>query len=77
MLIKGIDTNDQAGYSVSSAGDVDGDGLDDIIIGANQATSDSGFNVGESYLVFGATLTAAGAGNGEIDLAASLRAKGS
>lgn len=56
------------GWSVSTAGDVDGDGLADIIVGA------FGANVlaGRSYLVYGSAIAAAGApdGGGTIDLAA-------
>jgi hypothetical protein len=33
--LDGIDANDQSGYSVSGAGDVNGDGFDDVIIGAS------------------------------------------
>ena len=32
--IFGADAGDQSGYSVSSAGDVNGDGFDDLIVGA-------------------------------------------
>ncbi|HMG45938.1 MAG TPA: Ig-like domain-containing protein [Allosphingosinicella sp.] len=43
---------DQAGYSVSSAGDVNGDGYADILIGAN--TSDTSPNsAGWAYVIFG------------------------
>ena len=38
FTINGIDAGDYSGYSVSSAGDVNGDGIDDIIIGADYAT---------------------------------------
>ena len=48
FVINGVDADDQSGFSVSGAGDINGDGLDDILIGANQA--DPG---GASYLVFG------------------------
>ena len=37
------------------AGDVDGDGLADIIIGSDQMNSASGQHVGGAYIVFGAT----------------------
>ncbi len=49
----GIDANDRSGISVSGAGDVNGDGIDDIIIGASGADGRRGSDTGESYVVFG------------------------
>jgi hypothetical protein len=49
FAINGINDSDQSGQSVSGAGDVNGDGIADIIIGAPDANS----QVGESYMVFG------------------------
>ncbi len=43
---------DRAGSSVASAGDVNGDGIDDVIIGADGADS-NGADAGLSYVVFG------------------------
>ena len=34
LSLNGIDQDDRSGGSVSSAGDVNGDGFDDLIIGA-------------------------------------------
>jgi len=50
--ISGVSASDQSGRSVASAGDVNGDGIDDLIIGAFSADS-YGYNTGASYVVFG------------------------
>jgi Ca2+-binding RTX toxin-like protein len=44
--------NDKSGLSVASAGDVNGDGYDDLIIGASSADP-NGSGSGASYVVFG------------------------
>jgi len=56
FVIKGIEINDDSGRSVSGAGDVNGDGIDDVIIGANSADRNGNSYVGESYVVFGSSL---------------------
>ena len=53
FVLKGIDSNDFSGTSVSNAGDVNGDGIDDLIIGADKAYPDGKRDAGESYVVFG------------------------
>ncbi|MCC0175422.1 FG-GAP repeat protein [Waterburya agarophytonicola K14] len=55
FVINGIDRGDFAGYSVSGIGDLNGDRLDDIIIGARSADGkdNSSQSAGESYVVYG------------------------
>jgi Ca2+-binding RTX toxin-like protein len=53
FAINGIAANDFSGWSVSSAGDVNGDGFDDLIIGAFVATPNGFSSAGQSYVVFG------------------------
>jgi hypothetical protein len=56
----GVDAYDGSGYSVSSAGDVNGDGFADLIVGAFGAESAGGANAeGESYVVFGGNFNGA------------------
>ena len=53
------DLSGYSGVSGSGAGDVDGDGLDDIIIGTYRAAPNGVFGAGTSYVVFGKTDTSA------------------
>ncbi|MCF2146774.1 Ig-like domain-containing protein [Desmonostoc muscorum LEGE 12446] len=53
FVINGVDAGDSSGGSVSSAGDINGDGFDDLIIGARRADPNGQFNAGSSYVVFG------------------------
>jgi Ca2+-binding RTX toxin-like protein len=67
FVIQGDAAGDNAGASVSAAGDVNGDGLDDIIVGASQ----SGDGAGKAYVIFGR-----GTGLANIDLSALNPAAG-
>ena len=53
FVINGEDLRDSSGDSVSNAGDVNGDGLDDLIVGAYAADPSSKTNAGRSYVIFG------------------------
>ena len=53
LYIRGDFTADQAGFSVSGAGDVNGDGLDDLLIGA-PLNDHGGSDAGSAYLLYGA-----------------------
>ncbi len=60
FVINGIDDNDLSGSSVSSAGDVNGDGIDDLVIGAFRADPNGNNSAGESYVVFGGSSVGSG-----------------
>ena len=51
-VVHGISEGDRAGRSVSGAGDVNGDGFEDLIIGAPAAGNQY---EGASYIVFGSS----------------------
>ncbi|MEM8662818.1 MAG: hypothetical protein AAGF49_01690, partial [Pseudomonadota bacterium] len=68
VIINGIDPEDVAGWQVSSAGDVDGDGLDDILMGAWEGDLAGEEDAGEAYLITGAAIAEAARGDGVINL---------
>jgi hypothetical protein len=51
--IDGAAAGDQAGKAVAGAGDVNGDGLDDVIVGAPTAAEHGRLGSGSAYLVYG------------------------
>src|SRR5262245_61696227 len=74
FIVHGQDASDDSGKSVSSAGDINGDGFDDLLIGAFHADGPANTRhyAGDSYVIFGH----AGAFAAEIDLAAVAAGNG-
>ncbi|MEX2648191.1 MAG: Ig-like domain-containing protein, partial [Alphaproteobacteria bacterium] len=73
VAIVSVESADESGFSVSSAGDVNGDGFDDLIVGARfaDAAGNAKDSAGESYVIFGGDFTGAVTHQG-TDLADSL-----
>jgi len=59
FLMNGHSARDESGISVASAGDVNGDGLADLIVGAWQSDLPSQTNAGRSYVMFGRSSSSA------------------
>jgi len=55
FVIYGVDTGDRSGASVSSAGDINGDGIDDLLIGAYRASPNGNSDAGSTYVVYGSS----------------------
>jgi len=53
VYLPGAGVDDNAGNAVSAAGDVDDDGRDDFIVGAEGADTSNGASSGECYIVYG------------------------
>jgi len=54
--LTGVEANDFTGYGVDGAGDVDGDGLADVIVGAPY-NNETGTDAGAAYVVSGANVS--------------------
>lgn len=81
-ILTGEASNDEYGYSVSSAGDFNGDGYKDIIVGA-YANDAGGFNVGRAYIYYSGYVTdniadvvLTGFGGGEVFFGYSVSSAG-
>jgi hypothetical protein len=55
FAINGENAGEWSGLSVSTAGDVNGDGLADLIVGVHKADLSGKSDTGRSYVVFGKT----------------------
>lgn len=74
VQVMGVDQNDSAGASVAGAGDLNGDGIYEFIIGAPTAGSGASAGAGAAYIVFG---SANGIGtNGQLQLGAMTGPRG-
>ena len=51
FVLNGVNANDGSGYSVSGAGDINGDGIADLVVGAPGASG----SAGSTYVIFGST----------------------
>ena len=65
--LNGVAADDRSGFAVSSAGDVNGDGLTDLLIGATVADP-NGSGSGASYVVFGRNTAQSGPFPASLDL---------
>jgi Ca2+-binding RTX toxin-like protein len=72
FVLRGRDLSDNFGWSVASAGDINGDGFADLVIGARygDAAGNAKDSAGESYVIFGRdftnTVTHAGTASAEL-----------
>lgn len=60
FMIRGHLMSIDSGIAVSGAGDVNGDGIDDVIVGARRAGVYERYAAGESYIIYGRNTASAG-----------------
>jgi Ca2+-binding RTX toxin-like protein len=74
FTIDGVASGDQSGWSVASAGDINSDGFDDVVVASRYGASDGQGHSGAVYVVYGGTDAAAldladGKADGHLSLA--------
>ena len=76
FIIQGDAAGDEAGRVVAAAGDVNGDGIDDLIVGAYRG-GNGGLVAGEAYVIYGSRPSTAVLRNGteisQVILGGNLR----
>lgn len=70
FVINGSAAGDNLGISVTGVGDANGDGLDDVLVGAYGADATGRPNAGAAYLIFGKVAATAGAFPAVMEVAA-------
>lgn len=69
FTLSGANVNDYIGYSVSDLGDVNGDGLEDVIIGSPYTNTGVGMDdTGMCYVLFGRNISAGAAASSNMQL---------
>ena len=53
FTVNGVNAGDMSGASVSGVGDINGDGYDDLLIGAREADPNGNEQAGEVYAIYG------------------------
>ena len=75
--IDGVAADDRSGFAVDGAGDINGDSIDDLLIGAPYADPNDNVQSGSSYVVFGNSSGFAATLNlGSLDGAIGVRLDG-
>jgi len=74
VVFEGIAAGDWSGRQVSRAGDLNGDGLDDIVIGAYFADGNGNADAGQTYVVFGSRYYGTAVQNFDIPVASNAPA---
>ena len=67
FVLNGLGADDRLGQSVGTAGDVNGDGIDDLIVG-DPAADNNGSGAGQAYVVFGRDTGSVGNFPGQFEL---------
>ena len=73
FIIQGDTVSDQLGWSVSGTGDINGDGLDDLIAGAYEGDDGGDRDAGEAYVVYGKANPTAGNAGTQFGMAMGSR----